>query len=157
MGAELAYAGMRLLHGLAPENPIVGLDARLDPQALLFTAAVAIVSGILFGLAPVWQISRIDPYEVLKTSGRSAAAGHGRQRLRAALVIGEAALAVVLLAGAGLFLRSLTRLQDVKPGFEPRGVMTATLSLPRAPDVAPEKQIVFSRSVLGRLSGVRRA
>jgi putative ABC transport system permease protein len=116
---------------------------------------VAILSGILFGLAPGWQISRIDPYEILKTSGRSASAGHGRQRLRAALVIGEAALAVVLLVGAGLFLRSLTRLQEVNPGFDPRGVMTATLALPPTQYKEPEKRIVFYRSVLERLAGVQ--
>jgi predicted permease len=154
-GLAVAYAGMRLLLALAPENAAVGLDARLDISVLLFTGAVAILSGILFGLAPAWQIAQIDPYEILKTSGRSATTGHGRQRLRAGLVVCEAALAVVLLAGAGLFLRSLTRLQDVRPGFEPRGVMTATLSLPPAQYKEPEKQIVFYRSVLERLSGVR--
>jgi predicted permease len=154
-GLAAGYGGMRLLLAFAPENSVIGLDAQLDIRVLLFTAAVAIVSGILFGLAPAWQISQIHPYEILKTTGRSASAGHGRQRLRAALVVSEAALAVVLLAGAGLFLRSLTRLQDVRPGFEPRGVMAATLSLPRAQYAAPEKQIVFYRSVLDRLSSVR--
>jgi putative ABC transport system permease protein len=109
----------------------------------------------MFGFAPSWQISRIDPYEILKTSGRAATAGHGRQRLRAALVVGEAALAVVLLAGASLFLRSLTRLQEVNPGFEPRGIMTATLSLPPTSYKEPEKRIVFYRSVLERLAGLR--
>jgi putative ABC transport system permease protein len=154
-GLAVGYGGMRLLLAFAPENSVIGLDARLDVRVLLFTAGVAIASGILFGLAPAWQISQIHPYQILKTSGRSASAGHGRQRLRAALVVCEAALAVVLLAGAGLFLRSLTRLQDIKPGFEPRGVMTATLSLPRAQYTEPEKQILFYRSVIERLSNVR--
>ncbi len=64
---------------------------------------MAIVSGVLFGLAPAWQIARFSPYEILKASGQSVTASQGRQRLRAALVVGEAALAVVLLAGQGCF------------------------------------------------------
>ena len=131
------------------------MDTRLDGRVLLFTVGVAIVSGILFGLAPAWQIARFSPYEILKASGQAVTASHGRQTLRAALVVGEAALAVVLLAGAGLFLRTLERLQDVKPGFQPQGVMTATLSLPRAQYKEPEKQIVFYRAILERLASVR--
>ena len=155
LGLAIADAGARLLLLIAPENSSLGLDARLDSRVLLFTIAVAIVSGILFGLAPAWQIARFSPYEILKASGQSVTASHGRQTLRAALVVGEAALAVVLLAGAGLFLRSLARLQDVKPGFQPQGVMTATLSLPRTQYKEPEKQIVFYRAILERLESAR--
>src|SRR5262249_40535033 len=75
-GVAAGYVGMRLLLAFAPENAVVGLNASLDLTALLFTAAVAIASGFLFGLAPAWQISRMDPYDILKTSGRSATAGH---------------------------------------------------------------------------------
>jgi predicted permease len=155
LGLAIADAGARLLLLIAPENSSLGLDARLDGRVLLFTIAVAIVSGVLFGLVPAWQIARFSPYEILKASGQSVTASHGRQTLRAALVVGEAALAVVLLAGAGLFLRSLARLQDVKPGFQPQGVMTATLSLPRAQYKEPEKQIVFYRAILERLASAR--
>jgi predicted permease len=155
LGLGIANAGARLLLLIAPENSSLGLDARLDARVLLFTAAVAIVSGVLFGLAPAWQIARFSPYEILKASGQALTASHGRQTLRAALVVGEAALAVVLLAGAGLFLRSLERLQDVKPGFQPQGLMTATLSLPRAQYKEPEKQIVFYRAILERLASVQ--
>ena len=155
LGLAVAYAGARLLLLIAPESSGLGLDAHLDVNVLLFTAGVAILSGILFGLAPAWQIARVSPYEVLKASGQAMTASHGRQALRAALVVCESALAVVLLVGAGLFLRSLARLQDVKPGFDPRGVMTATLSLPRTQYNEPEKRIVFYRAIMERLSSVR--
>jgi predicted permease len=155
LGLAVAYAGARLLLLIAPESSALGLDARLDVNVLLFTGGVAILSGILFGLAPAWQIARVSPYEVLKASGQAVTASHGRQTLRAALVVCESASAVVLLAGAGLFLRSLAQLQNVKPGFDPRGVMTATLSLPQMQYKGAEKQIVFYRAILERLASLR--
>lgn len=150
-GLALAYGGIRLLLQLAPESAAAGLEARIDLYVLLFTAAAAILSGLLFGVVPAWQVGRLDPYEILKSAGRSATGGRGRQRLRAALVVGEAALALVLLVGAGLFLRSFSRLQDVNPGFEPRSLMTATLALPPVQYDQPEKRITFYRALLERL------
>jgi predicted permease len=154
LGLALAQAGIRLLLAIAPEDANIGLAARLDAGVLAFTALVAILSGVLFGLAPAWQMARFNTYEILKASGQSVTASQGRQRLRAALVVGEAALAVVLLAGAGLFLRSLTRLEDVRPGFDPRGVMTATLSLPNSRYKEPAQRAAFYRAVTERLAGV---
>ena len=118
---------------------------------------MAILSGVLFGLAPAWQIARFDPYEILKSDGAIRHGGHGRQRLRAALVVGEAALAVVLLAGAGLFLRSLTRLEEVQPGLRsarrddgrPYIAAVAQYKEPRA------AACVFYRSVMERLAAMR--
>lgn len=153
-GLALAYLGIRALLLLTPENAPVALDVRIDGPVLWFTAATANAAGILFGIAPAWQITRIGRYDSLKEGGRSGTAGVGRQRLRAALVIGEVALALMLLVGAGLFLRSLARLQDVSPGFEPRGVMTTTVSLPDAQYHDPDKRIAFYRAVLERLSNI---
>src|SRR2546429_1550411 len=70
---------------LFPYTTLFRSDARLDSRVLLFTAAVAIVSGVLFGLAPAWQIARFSPYEILKASGQAVTASHGRQTLRAGL------------------------------------------------------------------------
>jgi predicted permease len=150
-GLALAYGGIRLLLQLAPESAAAGLEARIDLYVLLFTAAAAIFSGLLFGVAPAWQVGRLDPYEILKSAGRSATGGRARQRLRSSLVVGEAALALVLLVGAGLFLRSFSRLQEVHPGFEPRGLMTASLSLPPVQYDQPEKLITFYRALIERL------
>lgn len=152
LGLGFALASIRGLLALAPENATVALGVRIDSTVLLFTALAAIAAGILFGIAPAWQISRLDRFDALKEGGRSGTAGLSRQRLRAALVIGEVALALMLLAGAGLFLRSLASLQEVNPGFQPGGVITATVALPPTQYSDPDKRTAFYRAVLERLS-----
>ncbi len=131
---------------------VVGV--RIDATVLVFTALAAVVAGILFGVAPAWQISRLDRYELLKEGGRANTGGLGRQHLRAALVVAEVALALVLLVGAGLFLRSLAALQDVNPGFQPNGVITAGVSLPPAQYADAGKRIAFYRAVLGHMGAL---
>jgi predicted permease len=154
LGLALSFAGVRGLLALAPENAAVALDVRMDPTVLLFTALAAIASGILFGIAPAWQISRLDRFDALREGGRSGSAGLRRQKLRASLVIGEVALALVLLVGAGLFLRSLASLQDVNPGFQPEGLITGSVTLPDAQYGDAAKQIAFYNTVLDRLSAL---
>src|SRR4029077_4640458 len=154
LGLALSFAGVRGLLALAPETATVALDVRMDLTVLLFTAIAAIAAGILFGIAPAWQISRLDRFDALKEGGRSGAAGLRRQRLRAGLVIGEVALALVLLVGAGLFLRSLASLEDVNPGFQPNGLITGAVTLPPTQYGEPAKQIAFYRAVLDRLSSL---
>ncbi|HEY2013966.1 MAG TPA: ABC transporter permease, partial [Bryobacteraceae bacterium] len=153
-GLALAYAGMRVLLLLAPENAAIGIAATIDLNVLLFTVGATIASALLFGLVPAWQIARLDTYEVLKGTGRSGMSGRGRQRLRSALVICETALALMLLVGAGLFIRSLARIEDVRPGFEPRGVMTAGLSLPRTRYPDMPRQIAFYRALADRMAAI---
>jgi predicted permease len=152
LGLALAYAGARALLNFVPEDASVTLGVRLDGHVLVFTAAAAILSALLFGIAPAYQISRLKRYEVLKEGGRSGTAGLSRQRLRAGLVIGEVALALMLLVGAGLFLRSLGRLQDVSPGFDPHGVLIGMVSLPDARYHEPDKQGVFMKTVVDQLA-----
>jgi predicted permease len=151
-GLALGYAGVRVLLALAPEQAAAGLAPRLDVPVIWFTAAASLFSAVLFGLAPAWQIARIDPNSILKGSGRSGMSGRGRQQLRSVLVVGETALALLLLVGAGLFLRSLERLEVVNPGFEPRGVMTGVLTLPESRYPNDERRIPFYRAVADRLS-----
>jgi hypothetical protein len=115
---------------------------------LAFTALAGVAAAIPCGVAPAWHISRLDRYELLKEGARSNAGGVGRQSLRSTLVTGEVALALMLLVGAGLLLRSLAALENVNPGFEPRGVITGYVSLPRARYSAPSDQIAFYRAVL---------
>ncbi len=155
VGLALAYGATLLLLRLAPENAVAGLDASLSPYVLLFTAAAALVSGIASGIAPAWQLARIDAHGALKGGGRSSTAGPARQRLRSALMIGETALALMLLVGAGLLLRTFAQLQGVNPGFEPRGVMTAVFSLPAKQYPDGVKQSVFYRAVLERLTNTK--
>ena len=154
VGLAFAFAGARGLLLLAPANARVALDVRIDPAVLVFAAVAAVASAILFGIAPAWQISRLDRFESLKEGGRSGMAGLRRQRVRASLVIGEVALALVLLAGAGLFLRSLASLEDVNPGFQPAGVITASVALPPVEFNEPAKRLAFYRAVLERMSNL---
>jgi predicted permease len=151
-GLAVAYLGMRGLLQLAPEQALSLVSISIDSTVLLFTFAVTIVSTVFFGLAPAWQISQIAPYETLKAAGRGGGASMARQRLRAVLVIGETALALMLLVGAGLFLRSLAHLQGVSPGFESNGVLVGTVSLPPARYSDNEKRIAFYRAVVERLA-----
>lgn len=152
LGLGIAYFGVVGLLMLAPQDGLVALDVRLDGAVLLFTAIAAIAAGILFGIAPAWQISRLDRYDALKEGGRAGTAGLGRQHMRAALVVGEVALALLLLVGAGLFLRSLASLEEVSPGFQSQGVITATVALPPTRYADAPKQIAFFRAVLDRLA-----
>ena len=154
VGLGVAFAGLRGLLALAPEGLPIAVSVSMDGTVLAFTALAAIAAGILFGVAPAWQISRLNRYELLKEGGRSNTGGKARHRLRAALVIGEVALALVLLVGAGLFLRSLAALEDVQPGFDPHGVITASLSLPHTRYGDPQKRVAFYRAVLGNLSAM---
>jgi predicted permease len=151
-GLGVAFAGVRGLLALAPEGLPVAVSVRMDAPVLVFTVLAAVAAGVLFGIAPAWQISRRGQYELLKDGGRSNTAGRARQRMRSSLVVAEVALALVLLVGAGLFLRSLAALEEVNPGFQPQGVITAGVSLPPARYNDNAKQIAFSRAVLGNLS-----
>jgi predicted permease len=153
-GLAVAVAGMRLLITSAPEGAVVGLEPALDLRVALVAVAAAVVSAALFALAPAWQIARVAPFEQLKTSGRAATGGRGRLRLRSALVVAETALAVVLLVGAGLLVRSLANLQQVNPGFDPRGVMVGMIGLPASTYQTPESRAAFYHGVVERLSAM---
>jgi putative ABC transport system permease protein len=154
VGVALAFAGVRGLLLLAPENAAVNVNVSIDATVLLFTALATVVAGVLFGVAPAWQISRMDHFDSLREGGRSGAAGMRRQHLRAGLVIGEVALALVLLVSSGLLLRSLAALQEVNPGFQPDDVLTGAVSLPQPQYAQDPKQIAFYHSLLDRLSAI---
>ena len=132
-GLLVAAAGVQGLHALGrgsvPRIDAIGLDGRV----LAFTAILSIASGLLFGLAPAWRLSRLDLTRDLNDAGRGASGtgalwrrGHGLRRL---LVVAEIALAVVLLVGATLVVRSVARLAAVPPGFDPAGVLTFELTM----------------------------
>ncbi|HEV2246313.1 MAG TPA: FtsX-like permease family protein, partial [Terriglobia bacterium] len=154
IGLVLAPWGVEVLLKLAPASLSSGLVIAMDRYVLAFTAAAGILAGILFGLAPSWQVSRLNPYHALKEDALSTTAGGARQQARSLIVMGELALALVLLVGAGLFLKSLARMQEVNTGFDPHGVMTAGLALPEKQYDTPEKQIVFFQNVVDRLKAM---
>jgi putative ABC transport system permease protein len=128
-GLLLAFWSVPLLARLAgPNAPAAGTIA-IDPAALVFTLAVAIATGLAFGLVPALQTARVDVSATINEAGRGAAAGAGHHRLRGLLVIAELTLATMLLVGAVLLAKSLVRLQDVSPGFEADGVLVADAPL----------------------------
>ncbi|HVF90071.1 MAG TPA: ABC transporter permease [Blastocatellia bacterium] len=131
----------------------------LDREVLAFTCAVTLLTSILFGLAPAIQSSRLDLHSALKDGLRSSG-GASRHRLRNILVVSEIALALVLLIGAGLMIRSLLQLLHVDPGFDPNNLLTMRISLPPARYSDPGKLAEFHRQLLARvdaLSGVKGA
>jgi len=132
VGLVLAWAGTRLLGNLTPDILPRAGEIGVDARVLLFTAAIAILTGILFGLAPAIQMARTDLISALREGGRGNSMGFRRNSLRSVLVIGEVALALVLLSGAGLLMRSFYHLQGVDPGFDPHDVLTFRTSLPSA-------------------------
>jgi predicted permease len=128
LGLLLAWwgtgAGLAALPTALPRASEVGLDGRV----LIFAVAISLLSGILFGLAPALRISKAELHEVLKEGGRGSSGGN--HRAHGALVVVEVALALVLLAGAGLMLRSLARLWKVDPGFDPGNVLNFSVTFP---------------------------
>ncbi|MGH9767659.1 MAG: ADOP family duplicated permease [Blastocatellia bacterium] len=121
-GLLLAWRLVELLLSIAPDNLPRAQDIRLDTRVAGFTLVVSLLTGIVFGLLPALQASKINFGEALKEGARDAA-GLLRRRLRGFLVVGEVALASVLLIGAGLLIRSFARLTEVDPGFDPRRIL----------------------------------
>ena len=129
LGLLLATWGVELLAAFVPENvPRFG-EAGLDPTVLGFTIGATALTGLLFGLAPALQASRLDLNESLKEGGRSGMDGRGRSRVRSLLIVAEVALSLVLLVGAGLLVKSFIKLRSTDPGFDPNNTITASLSL----------------------------
>jgi putative ABC transport system permease protein len=130
LGVGFAAIGQRLvgLTGLLPDWVSLGLDLRV----LMFTLAVAVGAGILFGLAPVLSTGLGQPQQVLRESGRLGGGGRQARAVRSTLVVVQIALAVALLASAGLLVRSFEKVVRESPGFETNGVLTAAIALPKA-------------------------
>ncbi|PYT73770.1 MAG: hypothetical protein DMG42_11750, partial [Acidobacteria bacterium] len=139
LGLLIAFQAVRALLWLAPGNLSTGLDIHLDWYVLLFTALLAGASAIIFGAAPAWQIAFLDPHQNLKQGRGTGEGSAGRHRFRSGLVVAELSLALLLLASAGVFLKSLQKLKDVDIGFRPHGLMTAALGLPERQYDTPDK------------------
>jgi len=157
LGGALGTTAMRPLLLLNPTSiPRIGpaaADVAVDARVLVFAAMISIVTGLVFGILPAFQVSGTDLTTTLNESGRSGS-GSRDNRARAALVIGEVAVAVVLLVGATLLIRTLVALRTVNPGFSPEHVLTLRMSLtgPRFATTAEVAQ--FVRNGLERLRAV---
>jgi putative ABC transport system permease protein len=159
LGLAVGYAMMvGLTAALPPFSLPREADITIDIRVLLFTATLSLLTGILFGLAPAIQASRLDLAGVIKEGGRGAGSGSTRHRIRGILVVTELALAFVLLTGAGLLIRSFFRMQQADPGFDSTNVLTAGLPVPDKRFANAEQLTVHFREIVrtvGSLPGVR--
>ena len=132
LGAAIAVGGVNALRALLPVNFPRASAIHVNPEVFAFALGVALATGLLFGLAPALRAARADLQQTLREGARGASGGPGQVWLRNALVVADIGLASVLLIGAGLMLRSFVNLLRSDPGFRPRHVVTASLSLPDA-------------------------
>jgi predicted permease len=153
-GVVGAYDGTALLLRLAPGSFTSRLVVRVDEHVLLFAALLMVLSGVFLGVVPIGEVFGHRHYAMLKEEVRSVTSSRGRLRLREWLVVGQVAMALVLLVGAGLLLKSLTRMARLDAGFDPSGVMTATVQLPDNQYNSAEKQAAFYRAVNEKLAAL---
>ena len=159
VGLGLAYAGIRTLVANAPDGlPRTG-DIGIDPLVLLFTLAISLLAGLLFGLLPVMKFATPHLASALKEGGRLSSAGRERHRARNGLVVAEIALAVVLLVASGLMIRTFQAMRDVNPGFvRPEEVLTLRVSIPGSIIADDEQAIRTHEQIVRKLEqmpGVR--
>lgn len=159
-GVALAFVAAQVIQAIDPASlPKVGA-VHLDVRALAFTALVGVATTTLFGLVPVLRAAKVHLTDALRDGSVTATAGSSRRRLRAMLVVAETALAVVLVTGAGLMIRSVVALQRVELGFDPSHVVTMRVALPQASYERQEQVVAAYERLLERvraLPGVRHA
>jgi putative ABC transport system permease protein len=148
----VAFWGIDLLQLVIPDDLPRADEIGIDGKVFGFTLLISLLTGILFGLVPALQASRLNLSNVLNEGGRSSG-GIGHHHLRNLLVVSEVALALVLLTGAGLMMRSFMRLTSVDPGIDTKNILTADIRLPRR-RYSPPQQAAFFRQLLERLRAV---
>jgi len=142
-GLALAFEGVKLLRAIAPADVPHIENAHISGAVLGFNMAIALLSGMLFGLAPVRGASAINPEAALKQASRSATVNRRHRCVENLLIVSETAFALILLAGAGLLMRTFAGLTAIAPGFNPDNVVTARLSLPYWKYPTAERQRAF--------------
>ena len=160
VGLAIAYGGLFLLRAFIPENISQAKQISIDLKVLGFTFMVAMITGLVFGLAPALQAARFNQTETLKEGGRDSATGSGGKRIRSVLVMAEVAVSLVLLIGAGLLINSFLRLRNVDPGFRSDNLLTMKFVLPEPKYAEFEKRTAFYNDLIQRvqsLAGVKSA
>ncbi|MEY2490538.1 MAG: hypothetical protein QOC70_2480, partial [Verrucomicrobiota bacterium] len=150
-GVILARWGLDALLALAPSGLPRISEIHLDSGVLIFSLALSVITGLVFGIAPAWLAARADVNEALKQGTRGSTEGGARGRLRSALVVLEVTFALMLLGGAGLLARSFMQLAHVDPGFTPENATLLRLSLPQKKYAMPEQQTAFANALLERV------
>jgi putative ABC transport system permease protein len=154
VGVVIAWWGTSLLVALKPENLPRLQEIGVDSRVLLFTFGLSLLTGVIFGLLPAWTASRAGVSESLKEGGRSASAGRAHQRVRSTFVVVELAIALVLLVGAGLLVKTFWKLRNVEPGFNPDHLLTMRVELPEARYKEVDKQTRFRTQALAAVNSL---
>jgi predicted permease len=151
VGLAIAYGGVRTILALSPDALPRIEEIAVDGRVLAFTSLIAIITGILFGLIPALRSAGSPVGESLKEGSRLATSGRSARRLHGALVVAEFALALVVLTGAGLLIRTLSQLEAVNPGFNSTHLVTALLTLPKGRYANAPQVTSFYEELLGRV------
>jgi putative ABC transport system permease protein len=154
LGIVFAHFGVELITGFLGDKLPRSTEIGMDGQVLGFTLAISLLVGVAAGLLPAWRLTKTDVNEALKQGLGRAGTDSGGRRTRNVLVISEVALALMLLIGAGLMVRSLWMLRNVDPGFEPRGVLTMDTPVPRDRFATPLAEANYYGEVLRRVCAV---
>jgi predicted permease len=155
LGLALAYGGIRLLVAIGPESLPRLNEIGIDSTVLLFTFGISIFSGVLFGLFPLFKYGRMSLTAALKEGGRGGSEGRERHRARSFLVVAQIALALVLLVGSGLMIRSFQALRKVNPGFvRPDEILSVRLYIPSAEVEDPVQVVRMHRQIMERIAAI---
>jgi putative ABC transport system permease protein len=154
IGVVFAWWGVNLLVALKPENLPRLDEIGVDLRVFGFTLGVSLLTGLIFGLLPAWSASRAAVNTGLKEGGRSATSSRSQQRLRNAFVVGELAVALVLLVGAGLLVKTFWKLRNVEPGFNPTHLLTMRVELPETRYKEVEPQTRFRTAALANINSL---
>jgi putative ABC transport system permease protein len=154
VGLLLAVWGNDILGARFMLGDQVGVHLPIDGRVLSYTLSLSVLTGLVFGIVPAWQSARPDLSRALKEGGRGASEGRVHHRWRRLLIVAEVALALVLLTGAGLFLRAVGRFLQLDPGFRTEHLLTFQLGLPEAKYAGATQRIAFYRQAFQRLSAV---
>jgi predicted permease len=158
LGTLLAFGGVRAVaaqFNWSADAVAIGQAIAIDPRVLAFTAVISVLAALAFGMAPAIQTSRTAPGDDLKEGRRGTTVGRGGLRLQRLLVIGQLALSLMLLMGAGLFVDAFIQEVRTSGGFNPSNVLTASVSLRGLPyDGAPPRQAAFFNSALRQIEGI---
>lgn len=151
LGLLLAFYGINTLTRINPDAIPSRNQVTIDGFVIVFTFAISLITGVLFGLVPAWQATRTDLNQALREDSRTATGAGRLMRIRSFLVVAEISLSLVLLAGAGLLLQSFWKLLQINPGFRPESVATCLVSLPRVNYPELRQRADFFRHVLDEL------
>ncbi len=153
IGFALAAGALRAAPALLPSDLPRLHELALNPHVFLFALAASLATGLLFGVAPAWRSSRQDPALALREGGRTGTSGRAQNRLHGVLVIGETALGLILLVGAGLLIRSFDRMLSVDPGFNPEHLLTFKVGMPEK-RFGDARRLAFSQQLQARFAAV---